>query len=206
MHLQLPVHDREAGVHGQGRARRRRGGRGRERPWKAPPGRRVSGPAARMAVHDDRGVGERRKYREYFYVPGWYASGDQAYRDEDSYIWFLGRADDVIKTSGAPGTLRGGVRAHRTSGRRGIGRGRKTDELRGEIVKAFIVLRPGSAPRTVWKEDITNFVRVRLATCLSQGDRVRGVLPKTRSGKICAVCSRPRRGGHDLGDLSMLED
>ncbi|MDW5563773.1 MAG: AMP-binding protein, partial [Methanomassiliicoccus sp.] len=40
------------------------------------------------------------KFKEYFRVPGWYIAGDQAYKDEDGYFWFLGRADDVIKTSG----------------------------------------------------------------------------------------------------------
>ena len=44
--------------------------------------------------------GNEERYREYFRIPGWYISGDQAYKDEDGYIWFLGRADDVIKTSG----------------------------------------------------------------------------------------------------------
>jgi len=83
----------------------------------------------------------------------------------------------------------------------------KPDELRGEIVKAFIVLRPGSAPSDRLKEDITNFVRVRLAY-YAYPREIEFVesLPKTRSGKIMRRVLKAKEGGHDLGDLSMLED
>jgi acetyl-CoA synthetase len=152
--------------------------------------------------------GNVTKYREYFYVPGWYASGDQAYRDEDGYIWFLGRADDVIKTSGerlGPFEVESALIEHPAVAESAVVG--KPDELRGEIVKAFIVLRPGSAPSDRLKEDITNFVRVRLAY-YAYPREIEFVesLPKTRSGKIMRRVLKAKEGGHDLGDLSMLED
>ncbi len=152
--------------------------------------------------------GNVTKYREYFYVPGWYASGDQAYKDEDGYIWFLGRADDVIKTSGerlGPFEVESALIEHPAVAESAVVG--KPDELRGEIVKAFIVLRPGNEPSERLREDITNFVRVRLAY-YAYPREIEFVesLPKTRSGKIMRRVLKAREGGHDTGDLSMLDD
>jgi len=152
--------------------------------------------------------GNVTKYREYFYVPGWYASGDQAYRDEDGYIWFLGRADDVIKTSGerlGPFEVESALIEHPAVAESAVVG--KPDELRGEIVKAFIVLRPGNQPSERLREDITNFVRVRLAYYAYPREiEFVEALPKTRSGKIMRRVLKAMEGGHDTGDLSMLED
>ncbi len=152
--------------------------------------------------------GNVTRYREYFYVPGWYASGDQAYKDEDGYIWFLGRADDVIKTSGerlGPFEVESALIEHPSVAESAVVG--KPDELRGEIVKAFIVLRHGNEPSDRLKEDITNFVRVRLAY-YAYPREIEFVesLPKTRSGKIMRRVLKAKEGGHDTGDLSMLED
>jgi len=152
--------------------------------------------------------GNVTKYREYFYVPGWYASGDQAYKDEDGYIWFLGRADDVIKTSGerlGPFEVESALIEHPSVAESAVVG--KPDELRGEIVKAFIVLRPGNEPSERLREDITNFVRVRLAYYAYPREiEFVEALPKTRSGKIMRRVLKAKEGGHDIGDLSMLED
>ncbi|HUT27993.1 MAG TPA: acetate--CoA ligase [Methanomassiliicoccales archaeon] len=148
------------------------------------------------------------KYREYFYVPGWYATGDQAYMDEDGYIWFLGRADDVIKTSGerlGPFEVESALIEHPAVAESAVVG--KPDELRGEIVKAFIVLRPGHEPSDRLREEITNFVRVRLAYYAYPREiEFVAALPKTRSGKIMRRVLKAKEGGHDLGDLSMLEE
>ncbi|MCG7845354.1 MAG: AMP-binding protein, partial [Methanomassiliicoccales archaeon] len=148
------------------------------------------------------------KYREYFYVPGWYVTGDQAYRDKDGYIWFLGRADDVIKTSGerlGPFEVESALIEHPSVAESAVVG--KPDDLRGEIVKAFIVLRPGHEPSDRLKEEITNFVRVRLAYYAYPREiEFVTALPKTRSGKIMRRVLKAKEGGHDLGDLSMLED
>jgi len=148
------------------------------------------------------------KYREYFDVPGWYISGDQAYMDEDGYFWFLGRADDVIKTSGerlGPFEVESALIEHPAVAEAGvIG---KPDELRGEIVKAFITLRPGNTPSDQLKEDITKFVKTRLAYYAYPREiEFVETLPKTRSGKIMRRVLKAKELGQPLGDLSTLED
>ena len=148
------------------------------------------------------------KYKEYFDVPGWYIAGDQAYKDEDGYIWFLGRADDVIKTSGerlGPFEVESALIEHPAVAESGvIG---KPDQLRGEIVKAFIVLRPGFAPSDQLKDDITHFVKTRLAY-YAYPREIEFVesLPKTRSGKIMRRVLKAKELGQPLGDVSMMEE
>jgi acetyl-CoA synthetase len=148
------------------------------------------------------------KHKDYFHIPGWYASGDQAFKDEEGYIWFLGRADDVIKTSGerlGPFEVESALIEHPAVAESAvIG---KPDELRGEIVKAFIVLRPGHAPSDQLKEEISQFVRTRLAYYAYPREiEFMTALPKTRSGKIMRRVLKAKELGHPLGDLSTLED
>ncbi len=148
------------------------------------------------------------RFKEYFRIPGWYIAGDQAYRDEDGYFWFLGRADDVIKTSGerlGPFEVESALIEHSAVAEAGvIG---KPDELRGEIVKAFITLRPGFKPSEELKEDITKFVKTRLAY-YAYPREIEFVesLPKTRSGKIMRRVLKAKEMGQPLGDLSTLDD
>jgi acetyl-CoA synthetase len=148
------------------------------------------------------------RFREYFDVPGWYISGHQAYKDADGYVWFLGRVDDVIKTSGerlGPFEVESALIEHHAVAESGvIG---KPDELRGEIVKAFIILRPGFAPSERLKEDITQFVKTRLAYYAYPREiEFVETLPKTRSGKIMRRVLKARETGQPIGDLSMMED
>jgi acetyl-CoA synthetase len=148
------------------------------------------------------------KHKEYFRIPGWYASGDQAYKDEEGYIWFLGRADDVIKTSGerlGPFEVESALIEHPAVAESAvIG---KPDELRGEIVKAFIVLRPGFTPSEQLKEEISQFVRTRLAYYAYPREiEFLASLPKTRSGKIMRRVLKAKELGHPLGDTSTMED
>ena len=148
------------------------------------------------------------RFKEYFRIPGWYIAGDQAYRDEDGYFWFLGRADDVIKTSGerlGPFEVESALIEHAAVAEAGvIG---KPDELRGEIVKAFVTLRPGYKPTEELKEDITKFVKTRLAYYAYPREmEFVESLPKTRSGKIMRRVLKAKELGQPLGDLSTLED
>ncbi len=148
------------------------------------------------------------RFKEYFKVPGWYIAGDQAYKDEEGYFWFLGRADDVIKTSGerlGPFEVESALIEHPSVAEAGvIG---KPDELRGEIVKAFITLRPGQKPSDDLKEDITKFVKTRLAY-YAYPREIEFVesLPKTRSGKIMRRVLKAKELGQPLGDLSTLDE
>jgi acetyl-CoA synthetase len=151
--------------------------------------------------------GNISKYRDYFFVPGWYTSGDQAYMDEDGYIWFLGRVDDVIKTSGerlGPFEVESALIEHPAVAESAvIG---KPDNLRGEIVKAFIVLKKGNFPSDDLKEEITQFVKTRLSY-YAYPREIEFVtdIPKTRSGKIMRRLLKAKELGQDLGDISTLD-
>lgn len=148
------------------------------------------------------------RYREYFAVPGWYVSGDIAYMDEDGYFWFVGRADDVIKSAGeriGPFEVESVLIEHSAVAEAGvIG---KPDELRGEVVKAFLTLRSGYSPSQELKSDIAAFVKERLAA-YAYPREIEFVesLPKTRSGKILRRVLKAKELGKDLGDLSTLEE
>ena len=147
-----------------------------------------------------------KKYESYF-VGGWYITGDLAYMDSDGYYWFIGRSDDVIKTSGErvgpfevesaivsyPGVIEAGV----------IG---KPDELRGQIIKAFVALKPDVKPTEKLKLQITEHVKKHLAghAYPREIEFVKS-LPKTRSGKIVRRLLRAKELGLPLGDTSTLE-
>lgn len=147
------------------------------------------------------------KYNSYF-IKDWYISGDRAYKDEDGYFWFFGRTDDVIKTAGErvgpfevesalveyPDIVEAGV----------IG---KPDMVRGEIIKAFVVLKPGVEKNDETKEKIKMFVKNNLAGHLYPREiEFIDKLPKTRSGKIMRRVLKAKELGLPLGDLSTLED
>ena len=117
---------------------------------------------------------------------GWYHTGDTAWRDEDGYFWYVGRVDDVIKSSGyrigpfeienvimeLPYVLECGVSA-------------AADEVRGQVVKASIVLTNGTEPSAELKKEIQQYVKEHTAPYKYPRIVVfRDELPKTTSGKI----------------------
>jgi acetyl-CoA synthetase len=117
---------------------------------------------------------------------GWYHTGDVAWCDEDGFYWYVGRADDVIKSSGyrigpfeiesvimeLPYVLECGVSA-------------APDEVRGQVVKASIVLTKGTEPTEELKKEIQNYVKQHTAPYKYPRIVVfRDELPKTVSGKI----------------------
>lgn len=147
------------------------------------------------------------KYKSYF-VNGWYISGDHGWRDKDGYFWFIGRADDVIKTSGErvgpfevesalvehPGVVEAGV----------IG---KPDALRGEIIKAFVVLDKTHKPSDALKEELSQYVKKHLAGhAYPREIEFIDKLPKTRSGKIMRRILKAKELGLPIGDTSTLEE
>ncbi len=147
------------------------------------------------------------KYNEYF-RNGWYHTGDTAQIDKDGYFWYVGRADDVIKTAGervGPFEVESALIEHPAVAEAGvIG---KPDELRGNIIKAFIVLTPGYTESPQLKEDIQKFVKTKLAGhAYPREIDVVKTLPKTRSGKIMRRLLRARELGLPIGDTSTLED
>jgi len=146
------------------------------------------------------------KYQEYF-VNGWFFSGDQAYKDKDGYIWFEGRKDDVINTSGkrvGPFEVESKLIEHWAVAEAGvIG---VPDSLRGEAIKAFITLQNGVIPSDKLKEDIRGYVKEHLAAHAAPRQiEFRDSLPKTRSGKIMRRVLKAWELGLPTGDLSTME-
>jgi acetyl-CoA synthetase len=148
------------------------------------------------------------KYKEYFRIPGWYVTGDSAYLDNDGYYWFMGRVDDVIKTSGervGPFEVESALLEHHAVAEAGvIG---KPDPLYGNIIKAFIALRPGREGTEELKREISEFVKSKLAAhAFPKEIEFRDSLPKTRSGKIMRRVLKAQELGLPLGDLATLDD
>ncbi len=151
--------------------------------------------------------GDEERYKKLF-SNGWYITGDRARKDEDGYYWYIGRADDVIKTSGervGPFEVESVLVEHPAIAEAGvIG---KPDELRGEIIKAFITLRSGHVPNPELEEDIKKFVKQHLAAhAYPREIAFVDKLPKTRSGKIMRRLLKARELGLPEGDTSTLED
>jgi acetyl-CoA synthetase len=148
------------------------------------------------------------KYEEYFYLKGWYISGDSAYMDEDGYFWFQGRIDDVINTAGerfGPFEVESKLVEHPAVAEAGvIG---KPDPMRGEIIKAFIALREGFQPSNELKQEISQFVKVGLSAHAAPREiEFKDKLPKTRSGKIMRRVLKAWELNLPTGDLSTIED
>jgi acetyl-CoA synthetase len=137
----------------------------------------------------------------------WYLSGDLAKRDEDGYFWFVGRADDVIKSSGhliGPFEVESAFMEHAAVAEAGvIG---KPDPIAGEIVKAFVALKPGYEPGPALERELLAFVRRKLGTAVAPKELAfLPGLPKTRSGKIMRRLLKARELGLPEGDTSTLE-
>ncbi len=150
---------------------------------------------------------KKEKFDSYF-SNGWYLSGDRAIKDNDGYFWFVGRADDVINTSServGPFEVESALVEHPEVVEAGvIG---KPDPLRGEIIKAFIVLKMDAQPSDKLKENIAAFVKENLAGhAYPREIEFVDKLPKTRSGKIMRRLLRAKEMGLELGDTSTLED
>ncbi len=148
------------------------------------------------------------KYQEYFRIPGWYVSGDTAYRDEQGYLWYQGRADDVIKTAGervGPFEVESALVAHPAVAEAGvIG---KPDPVRGQIIKAFVSLRKGHQPSEQLKREIAEFVKTSLAAHAAPREvAFVDKVPKTRSGKIMRRVLRAWDLGEPVGDISTMEE
>ncbi|MCL4339131.1 acetate--CoA ligase [Patescibacteria group bacterium] len=156
----------------------------------------------------------QEKYDSYF-VNGWYISGDRGWKDEDGYFWFIGRSDDVIKTSGervGPFEVESALVEHPAVIEAGvIG---KPDELRGEIIKAFVVLRPEFAQKVkdqayaeTLKQELAQHVKKHLAGhAYPREIEFIDKLPKTRSGKIMRRILKAKELGQPIGDTSTLEE
>jgi acetyl-CoA synthetase len=150
--------------------------------------------------------GNPERYAKCF-AGGWYLSGDLARRDEDGYFWFVGRADDVIKSSGhliGPFEVESALLEHEAVAEAGvIG---KPDPVAGEVVKAFVALKNGRDATPELNKELLGFARVRLGAVVApkEIEFVQSV-PRTRSGKIMRRLLKARELGLPEGDVSTLE-
>ncbi len=141
------------------------------------------------------------------FAGGFYLTGDLVRRDDDAYFWFVGRADDVIKTSGhlvGPFEVESVLLEHPAVAEAGvIG---KPDPMAGEVVKAFVSLKAGYVAGDPLQRELLGFARSRLGAAIAPKEiAFVATIPKTRSGKIMRRLLKARELGLPEGDLSMLE-
>jgi acetyl-CoA synthetase len=149
---------------------------------------------------------EEERYNKCF-VGDWYLSGDLAKKDADGYFWFIGRADDIIKTSGhmvGPFEVESTLMRHPAVAEAAvIG---KPDPIIGELVKAFVVLKSGIESNEEIQMEIMGFARKLMGPAVAPKE-IEFVenIPKTRSGKILRRLLKARELGLPEGDISTLE-
>jgi acetyl-CoA synthetase len=151
-------------------------------------------------------LNDEARYTKCF-AGGYYLTGDLARRDEDGYYWFVGRADDVIKSSGhliGPFEVESALMEHAAVAEAGvIG---KPDPVAHEIVKAFVTLKPGHDATEALRRELLGFARTRLGAAVAPKEiAFEPNLPKNRAGKIMRRVLRARELGLPEGDLSTLE-
>jgi acetyl-CoA synthetase len=152
-------------------------------------------------------LNEPERYAKCF-AGGYYLTGDLARRDRDGYFWFVGRADDIIKTSGhmvGPFEVESVLMEHAAVAEAGvIG---KPDPMAMEIVKAFVSLKQGFSAGDGLRRELMAFARTRLGAAVAPKEiEFVPSLPKTRSGKIMRRLLKARELGLPEGDTSTLEE
>lgn len=150
------------------------------------------------------------RYREIYWsrFKGVYYTGDYAMQDDDGYFWLLGRADDVLKVSGhriGSMELESAIVAHDAVAEAAVVG--KIDEVKGESIVAFVVLKQGYQGSYSIKDDIIRYVKNKLGA-IAVIDEVYFVnkLPKTRSGKIMRRLLKSIVNNTGIGDVTTLED
>jgi acetyl-CoA synthetase len=154
--------------------------------------------------------GDRERYLDTYWsrFPQTWTHGDWALHDPDGFWYILGRSDDTLKIAGkrvGPAEVESAAVAHpavREAAAIGV-----PDELKGETVTVFVILRPGFEPSDLTREEVRQEVGRRLGKALLPGEvRFVNDLPRTRNAKIMRRVIRARYLGRDLGDLSSLEN
>lgn len=151
-------------------------------------------------------IHEEERYKKCF-IGDWYISGDLAKQDEDGYFWFIGRADDIIKTSGhmvGPFEVESTLMRHPAIAEAAV-IGIPNSSI-GELVKAFVVLKPTYTASEDLNLEILGFGRKEMGPAVAPKEiEFISSIPKTKSGKILRRLLKARELGLPEGDLSTLE-
>jgi acetyl-CoA synthetase len=148
-----------------------------------------------------------QRYAQYFRW-GVYVAGDVASRDEHGYLTVLGRADDVLNVAGhriATADVESALVSHAACAEAGVCG--VPDELKGEAIVAYVVLRAGHEGSDELAASLIAHVRSELGPIATPSAiRFSAKLPKTRSGKIMRRLLRAQETGADLGDTTTVEE
>ena len=154
--------------------------------------------------------GEPERYGTDYWsrIPGVYVTGDAGSIDEDGYVWFMGRTDEIIKIAGHRiGTIEVETALLRHPAVAEAGATGRPDELRGEVVSVFVVLRQGYQPSDELNQELIRAVRDEMGAVVVIGElNFVHSLPKTRSGKIMRRVLKAVVTGKEPGDISTIED
>ncbi|MGN6822486.1 MAG: acetate--CoA ligase [Candidatus Nitrosocosmicus sp.] len=150
------------------------------------------------------------RYRKTYWekVPNSYFAGDFAFKDNDNYVWILGRSDDILKVAGHRlGTieLESAFISHKTVGEAAVTS--KYDEIKGESITAFLVLKSGIGYYEQLDKEINEHIRNTVGP-IAIAEKIYFVnkLPKTRSGKIMRRLLKSIVNKETIGDITTLED
>ena len=153
--------------------------------------------------------GDPERYaRDWNTIPGYYFTGDVALRDAEGYYMVVGRADDVLNVAGhriGSAEVESALVSHPAVAEAAvIG---KPDEIRGEAIKGFVILRMGNDPSEEMIGDLKTHVRKELGPIAVPSElEFTASLPKTRSGKIMRRLLKAQELGLDPGDITTLEE
>jgi acetyl-CoA synthetase len=154
--------------------------------------------------------GEPQRYVDDYWrkIPGGYHVGDAAHIDEDGYVWFAGRADEIIKIADHRiGTIEVETAFLRHPAVAEAGVSGVPDELRGAVIESFVALRAGHEPSERLREELIQTVRRELGPiAVIRHVSFVAMLPKTRSGKIMRRVLKAVALDLDPGDISTIED
>jgi len=154
--------------------------------------------------------GEPERYGPDYWerIPGVYYTGDSAHIDEDGYVWFAGRADEIIKIAAhRMGTIEVETAFLEHAAVAEAGVTGRPDELRGEVIAAFVALKEDFEPSDDLRKELLATVRADLGPVAVIGDlNFVTMLPKTRSGKIMRRVLKAVTLGTDPGDITTIEE
>ena len=154
--------------------------------------------------------GEPERYgRDYWdKISGLYYSGDAAHVDEDGYVWFSGRADEIIKIAAHRiGTIEVETACLKHPAVAECGVVGRPDDTRGEVISAFVLLKNDQSPSDELRQAVIDTIRHQLGPIAVIGElNFVSMLPKTRSGKIMRRVLRAVVLDRDPGDITTIEE